>query len=88
MTKLIVDTISSVHITPGKLIRKGKFKFSGIYLDQCDEARTWKSKVFKNPTEADLKKEAQRFLTETGDWHAYLEDFTVGEDEIEMHFGS
>jgi len=87
--KLIVNTISSVKINPSKIIRKGKYQFSTAYLELGKtQFKTWKSKVIKNPTEGNMMEEAQKFLDETDDWHAYLEDFTVGEDEIEMHFGS
>ena len=81
--KLIVNTPSTVKITPKKALtkeRKKPFVFTSIYIKSDDPqhiAQTWESRPVYNPTEDDLTIQAQRFLTETGDYHPYLEGFDI-----------
>lgn len=88
-TKLIVNTISSMKLSPKKQIAKGKFKFTAHYIPRDApnlKILKWVSKRFiTNPTESSLAKQAQKFLSETGDWHAYLEGIEIKKASREIH---
>lgn len=93
--KLIVNTISSEQITKSKQITKGWWTFTTEYIDRNDYGPkysflNWDSKPVKDPTEGDMAQQAQKFLTETGDYHPYLEGYRVNDasHEIYMEFGS
>ena len=91
--KLIINTPSSVSITPKKALteqRKKPFVFTSIYIEHDDRqniVQTWESRPVYNPTEGDLAIQAQRFLTETGDWHPYLEGFDIDKKAATISIG-
>lgn len=73
---------------------KGWWSFTTDYIDLDSgpnyDFLNWDSKPVRNPTEGDMAKQAQKFLTETDDYHPYLEGYEVDQDshEIHMQFGS
>lgn len=92
MTKLIINTISSEKITPNKQMGKGGFVFTAGYIDRDDQGPnykwlTWESKRVHNPTEGDMAKQAQKFLTETDNYHPYLEGYDIDREKKTIHMG-
>ena len=93
MTKLIINTISSEKITPKKQMAKGKYVFTADYININDPhltLNTWESRLVTNPTEGNMATQAQKFLSDTGDYHPYLEGYDINRDQktIHMEFGS
>ncbi len=94
--KLIVNTISSMKLSPTLLLtekRKKPFVFTSIYTERDDPdntVQTWESRPVRNPTEGDLATQAQKFLTETADRHVYLEGIDIDKKAgtISMGMGS
>ena len=93
MTKLIVNTPSSMEITPSKPIRKGKWQFSAIFCElDGNKPRIfqWLSdEIVLDPTEGHLLKAARKFM-KYDDSHPYLEGIDIRPEtrEIHMQFGS
>ena len=93
--KLIINTPSSEKITPNARMCPGVWTFIAEYINLDEPGYIfnfidWVSEAVNNPTEGDMAKQAQKFLTQTGDWHQYLEGYSLdhAKHEIYMEFGS
>ena len=97
--KLIINTPSSEKITPGKKMAKGDYVFAADYLSRPSPGMetggqynpgiemTWESRVVHNPDEGDMATQAQKFLSDTGDWHPYLEGYDIDSEKRTIHMG-
>ena len=92
MMKLIINTISSEKITPKKKMAEGDYVFTAGYIDRDDHGPnytwlTWESRSVHNPTEGDMATQAQKFLTDTDNWHPYLEGYDIDQEARTIHMG-
>ena len=88
--KLIINTISSEKITPKKQMAEGEYIFTAGHIDRDDPDYawlTWESRPVTNPTEGDMATQAQKFLSDTGDYHPYLEGYDINRDQKTIHMG-
>jgi len=90
--KLIINTISSEKITPKKQMAEGEYVFTVGYIDRDDKGPdytwlTWESRTVMNPTEGDMAKQAQKFLSDTEDFHPYLEGYDIDHNQKTIHLG-
>jgi len=88
--KLIINTISSEKITPKKRMAEGEYTFTTGYIDRDDPDYVWlewESRPVTNPTEGDMATQAQKFLSDTGDYHPYLEGYDINREQKTIHMG-